>query len=105
MFRNLKKEKKLTTELVDRGINMTVQEAADVLLEKYPDYSIFSYRQMDNQYIFEAYPPKVAQFVGVNMDLDPYYAVHAKTGKITNFLPVGENKKFFSVKPILYNEM
>ena len=83
---------------------MTVHEAANELLEKYPDYSIFSYRQMDDQYIFEAYPPKVAQFVGVNMDLDPFYAVHAKTGKITNFLPVGKNRKFFSIKPIPYKE-
>lgn len=82
---------------------MTVQEAADILLEKYPDYSIFTYRQMNNQYIFEAYPPKVAQFVGVNMDMDPFYAVHATTGKITNFLPVGKNQ-FFSIKPTLFKE-
>ena len=83
---------------------MTVQEAADTLLEKYPDYSIFSYRQMDNQYIFEAYPPKVAQYVGVNMDMDPFYAVDSVTGKITNFLPVGKNRKFFSIDPIPYKE-
>ena len=83
---------------------MTVQEAANVLLEKYPDYSIFTYRQMNDQYIFEAYPPKVAQYVGVNMDMDPYYAVHAKTGKITNFLPVGKNSNFFSIKPIVYKK-
>lgn len=83
---------------------MTVQEAADKLLEKYPDYSIFTYRQMDNQYIFEAYPPKVAQYGGVNMDLDPFYAVHSVTGKITNFLPVGKNSKLFSIKPIVYKE-
>lgn len=82
---------------------MTIQEAADKLLEKYPDYTIFSYRQMDNQYIFEAYPPKVAKFVGVNMDMDPFYAVHSTTGEIKNFLPVGNNK-FFSIKPILYKE-
>ena len=83
---------------------MTVQEAANKLLEKYPDYSIFTYRQMDNQYIFEAYPPKVAKFVGVDMAMDPYYAVDSVTGKITNFLPVGKNSKFFSIKPTLYNE-
>lgn len=83
---------------------MTVQEAANKLLEKYPDYSIFTYRQMDDQYIFEAYPPKVAQYVGVNMAMDPFYAVHAKTGKITNFLPVGRNNNFFSITPTLYNE-
>ena len=83
---------------------MTVQEAADKLLEKYPDYSIFTYRQMDNQYIFEAYPPKVAQYVGVNMDLDPFYAVNSVTGKITNFLPVGKNSKFFSIPPTIYNK-
>ncbi len=83
---------------------MTVQEAADKLLEKYPDYTIFTYRQMDNQYIFEAYPPKVTKFVGLNMDMDPFYAVHATTGEITNFLPIGKNQKFFSVKPILYKE-
>lgn len=83
---------------------MTVKEAANLLLEKYPDYTILTYRQMDNQYIFEAYPPKVAKFVGVNMDMDPYYAVHSITGKITNFLPVGKGSKLFSIKPTIYNQ-
>ena len=84
---------------------MTLTEAKNRLLKEHPKLDIKEVRDYKGLYVFTALDPDDKGFMGMGLQLDPFYSINKQTGELLNFLPAAYNPgEFFNTKTLPLEE-